>query len=164
MKNKLLLFPAILVGLSFCTCGQNIQADTTTTSTVTARVFTGELTMTPPKSLSKNVTLTGSDSSFKLPVITTHVADNRGVASGWEISVKTDNYDSFKQYIDLYLKSDSHEISVNQTYQILTQSGKQVVSEDECYSPTVRLSHATVSNDYTIQLSWSLSPTESISE
>lgn len=160
MNKKLILSSLTLLGLSFC--GSSTFADTTTT--VSAQVSSGELTMSTPQSPSVKATLTGKDSIVKLPEITTKVTDLRGMNSGWTLSVKADNYTSFKKYIALQLKSESREISVNQAYQVLTEKQDQTLSEVEHYLPTLKLSQATPSNDYILQLSWSLSPTGSISE
>lgn len=160
MNKKLVLSSLTLLGLSFC--GPSAFADTTTT--VSAQVSSGELTMSPPQSPSINATLTGSDRKIQLPMIETQVTDLRGVNSGWTLSVKADNYTSFKKYIDLQLQSENREISVNQTYQVLTEKQKQTLSEVEQYLPTLKVSQTAPSKDYTLQLYWSLSPAGTISE
>lgn len=160
MNKKLVLSSLMLLGLSFY--GSRAFADTTTT--VSAQVSSGELTMSTPQSPSVKATLSGKDSTVKLPAITTEVTDHRGVNSGWTLSVKADNYSSFKKYIKLSLKSESREISVNQTYQVLTEKQNQTLSEVEHYIPTLKLSQDTPSKDYTLKLSWSLTPVSSISE
>lgn len=160
MNKKIVLSSLTLLGLSFCESSTFAE----TTTTVSAQVSSGELTMSTPQSPSVKATLSGKDSTVKLPAITTEVTDHRGVNSGWTLSVKADNYSSFKKYIDLQIKSGNREISVNQTYQVLTKKQNQTLSEVERYMPTLKLSQDTPSKDYTLQLSWSLSPTGSISE
>ncbi|MGL5896490.1 MAG: hypothetical protein ACRCZN_05845 [Lactococcus lactis] len=160
MHKKIVLSSLTLLGLIFC--GSSTFADTTTT--VSAKVYAGELTMSTPQSPSVKATLSGKDSTVKLPAITTEVTDHRGTNSGWTLSIKANNEESFKKYIKLSLKSESREISVNKTYQVLTKKQNQTLSEEERYMPTLKLSQDTPSKDYTLKLSWSLIPVSSISE
>lgn len=160
MNKKLVLSSLTFLGLSFC--GSSTFAETTTT--VSAQVSSGALTMSTPQSSSINAILAGSDRKIQLPVIEAQVTDLRGVNSGWTLSVKADNYTSFQKYINLQLQSESRKISVNQAYQVLTEKQKQTLSEVEQYLPTLKVSQTTPSKDYTLQLSWSLSPTGSIPE
>lgn len=160
MNKKYIVSSLLIFVLSFC--APRILAETS--SSVTANLSSGELTMIPPQSPSVNLILTGSDREIQLPMMQTVVKDLRGINSGWTLSVKADNYNSFKKYIELQLKSKSHKLFVNQAYQLLTEKQNQTLFEVENYLPTIKLSHNTPSKDYTLKLSWNLSINGSIIE
>ncbi|WP_406835100.1 hypothetical protein ABLU29_02505 [Lactococcus lactis] len=134
-------------------------------SKVTAAITGGALSLTQPNDDTLAVTLTGDEQTVELDDINFNVTDARGLAddkSGWDITVASDNYDTYKK--DYTLKLGTKDISADEV-QVDAVTEKTVTkAEDLAASATVSAT-AKATSEEVANLQWTLAPTTaSVSE
>lgn len=128
-------------------------------SKVTATITGGVLSFTQPNDDKMTVTLSGKEQTVDLDAITFDVTDARGLAddkSGWNVTVASDNYDSYKGDYTLSIGSKDVNADAIQVDAVT----KQTVTKSEALTTTATVSAtAKAATSEVANLQWILAPT-----
>lgn len=152
MKNKLMLI--IFIGYLNSSFSPSIEA-ATTNSSIDGEITSGEFTLNPPNDLKFQAKLDGKKQKLQLAPIKTKVIDYRGVENGWQIVVKSSNYNDYKASFDLLI--NGQQISDNST--IIFKQQQQKLIKEATLPTQVMISANAKAGVYGAKLEWNLQPT-----
>lgn len=134
-------------------------------SKVTAAITGGALSFTQPNDDELKVTLTGSEQTVNLDDIEFNVTDARGLAdddSAWNVTVASDNYDSYKN--DYTLNIATKDINAD-AIQVDAVTKRTVTKAEDLAATATVSATAKATSEEVANLQWTLAPTTaSVSE
>ncbi|AUJ86523.1 hypothetical protein [Enterococcus sp. CR-Ec1] len=130
------------------------HAESNVTSTVSGEIISGEFSMSVPNDVSFSTKLSGQKQSIQIDDIQTSVTDYRGIDNGWQVIVKSPNFNQYQQHYQL--KINNQFISDNSV--IVYKNDKQSLIKDLSLSTSVELSADAKAGSYGGDLEWNLQP------
>lgn len=131
-----------------------VQADSATTSKIYAEIITGELSMSTPNDLSFIAKLNGRKQSIYTDKIQTNITDFRGIDNGWQIAVKSTNYEKYKKNYQLLI----NERFISDSSVIVCKNEKQLLTKGLVLPTSVEISADAKAGSYGAILEWNLQP------
>ncbi|MBF8807313.1 MAG: hypothetical protein IC227_01440 [Enterococcus lacertideformus] len=146
--------------LSFFLIASPITFADTTTSTVTGEIISGEFSMTMPNDLNFQATLNGQKQALDLQPIKTKITDYRGQKEGWQLTVKSPNFETYAQNYQLIINDQSISHNESIVYKQISQSLIKEIS----LPVQVEVLASAKAGSYSVDLEWNLQPTINIKE
>lgn len=151
--NRLII--SILFGTIFSVNHMIVShAESNVTSTVSGEIISGEFSMSVPNDVSFTAKLNGQKQTIQIDDIQTKVTDYRGIDNGWQVIVKSPNFNQYRQHYQLRINdqyiSDNGVIVFNNNEQSLEKKIKLLTS--------VELSADAQAGSYGADLEWNLQP------
>lgn len=129
-------------------------AESNPTTTISGEIVPGNFSMSVLKDLDFIARLNGKKQSISIEDIQLSVTDYRGVENGWQIIVKSSNYNTYRQHYQLLI--DNQFISDNGV--IVYENEKQLLTKELALSTSVELSADAKAGSYSVDLEWNLQP------
>ncbi|MGI1837760.1 hypothetical protein ACRPK2_10630 [Lactococcus garvieae] len=126
----------------------------TTTSTVSGEVVSGKFSMSKPNDLTFRTTLNGSQQLLTLNPLRIKITDYRGIEEGWQLTVKSSNFDSYGHNYQLIINDQSISRSEKLVYSI----SKQNIVKEIHLPVKARISSQAKAGSYEATLEWNLQP------
>ncbi|PFG85578.1 hypothetical protein BW152_00485 [Lactococcus lactis] len=152
LKKTTALFIGACLGL--CLLGSSPAFSDVTTSTVTGEIISGDLSIAPPNDLSFSAKLNGQKQNLDLKPIQTKVTDYRGRDEGWQLTVKTSNFDEYSQNYQLLINGQL----VSKSENIVYKNDKQELLKEISLPVKVEISAKAQAGSYGANLEWNLQP------
>ncbi|WP_413522148.1 hypothetical protein [Brochothrix thermosphacta] len=127
-----------------------------TTSTVIGELSPGVFTMTKPTDISfKTILTTGKKQTVELKDITTNVTDYRGINEGWQLTIKSPNYDQYRENFSIVI----NQKAITNNSQIVVQKRQKTMSRKVVLDDTkVEIVGTALAGSYIANLEWNLQP------
>ena len=127
-----------------------------TTSTVIGELSPGGFTMTKPTDISfKTILTTGKKQTVELKDITTNVTDYRGINEGWQLTIKSPNYDQYRENFSIVI----NQKAITNNSQIVVQKRQKTMSRKVVLDDTkVEIVGTALAGSYIANLEWNLQP------
>ena len=127
-----------------------------TTSTVIGELSPGVFTMTKPTDISfKTVLTTGKKQTVDLKDITTNVTDYRGINEGWQLTIKSPNYDQYRENFSIVI----NQKLITNNSQVVVQKRQKTMSQKVVLDDTkVEIIDTASAGSYIANLEWNLQP------
>lgn len=133
--------------------GSPVFADITH-STVTGEIISGDFSMTTPNDLIFSARLSGKNQQLSLKPIQTKVTDYRGRDEGWQVTVKSSNFDAYAQNYQLSINGQL----VSKSENIVYKNNKQELLKEISLPVKVEISAKAQAGSYGANLEWNLQP------
>ncbi|ATF25654.1 hypothetical protein [Brochothrix thermosphacta] len=126
------------------------------TSTVIGELSPGVFTMTKPTDISfKTVLTTGKKQTVDLKDITTNVTDYRGINEGWQLTIKSPNYDQYRENFSIVI----NQKSITNNSQVVVEKRQKTMSQKVVLDDTkVEIVGTALAGSYIANLEWNLQP------
>ena len=127
-----------------------------TTSTVIGELSPGVFTMTKPTDISfKTILTTGKKQTVELKDITTNVTDYRGINEGWQLTIKSPNYDQYRENFSIVI----NQKSITNNSQVVVEKRQKTMSQKVVLDDTkVEIVGTALAGSYIANLEWNLQP------
>ena len=127
-----------------------------TTSTVIGELSPGVFTMTKPTDISfKTILTTGKKQTVELKDITTNVTDYRGIDEGWQLTIKSPNYDQYRENFSIVI----NQKSITNNSQVVVEKRQKTMSQKVVLDDTkVEIVGTALAGSYIANLEWNLQP------
>lgn len=152
LKKTTALFIGTCLGIYLI--GSSPAFSDVTTSTVTGEIISGDFSITPPNDLSFSAKLNGQKQNLDLNPIQTKVTDYRGRDEGWQLTVKTSNFDEYSQNYQLLINGQL----VSKSENIVYKNEKQELLKEISLPVKVEISAKAQPGSYGAHLEWNLQP------
>lgn len=137
----------------YLSCGLTAFADITS-STVTGEIISGDFSIVTPNDLDFSTHLTGQKQQLSLKPIQTKITDYRGRDEGWQVTVKSSNFDNYAQNYQLLINGQS----VSKSENIVYKNNKQILFKEISLPVKVEISDKAKAGSYGASLEWNLQP------
>lgn len=157
--NKRFILGNIIVLCTLCSIGGGkVSAeDNGNTSVISGEIVSGDFSMTQPNDLSFNFKLNGENQTKKVGALTSAIIDNRGIDEGWQITLKSSNFNTYK---DNYVLKVAHQEITNNAQVVVNQTEKSM-KEKISLDTQVNISKNATAGTYVANLEWNLQPVSS---
>lgn len=155
MKRKVMRqFLILEMFLIFVLSSTSLVFADTTTSTVSGEVVSGKFSMSKPNDLTFRTTLNGSQQLLTLNPLRVKITDYRGIEEGWQLTVKSSNFDSYGHNYQLIINDQPISRSEKLVYSI----SKQNIVKEIHLPVKARISSKAKAGSYEATLEWNLQP------
>lgn len=155
---KTVVSKKILLGLvtMLLVLSHPLASKANTTSTVIGELSPGVFTMTKPTDISfKTILTTGKKQTVELKDITTNVTDYRGINEGWQLTIKSPNYDQYRENFSIVI----NQKAITNNSQIVVQKRQKTMSQKVVLDDTkVEIVGTASAGSYIANLEWNLQP------
>ena len=155
---KIAVSKKVLLGLvtMLLVLSHPLASKANTTSTVIGELSPGVFTMTKPTDISfKTVLTTGKKQTVDLKDITTNVTDYRGINEGWQLTIKSPNYDQYRENFSIVI----NQKAITNNSQIVVQKRQKTMSRKVVLDDTkVEIVGTALAGSYIANLEWNLQP------
>lgn len=148
---------ALMLGIcfSFFLAGNVAVASDNKTSTIGGEVTAGEFSMAVPEDLKIKVQLTNKEQILKLAPIHTTVKDYRGLEEGWQVTVKSSNYNDYKDSYTLIM----NDKKINDRNSVVVNQKDQTMLKELQIMPELSVPAGAKAGSHIANLEWNLQPT-----
>ncbi|WKF72408.1 hypothetical protein QYM42_08450 [Lactococcus lactis] len=147
---SLFISVCILLGTFWSSSG---FADTTH-SIISGEIISGELSMGFPNNLEFRATLNGKNQTIELKPIKSDITDYRGRDEGWQLTVKSPNFDTYSQNYQLFISGQF----VSKSENIVYKNNKQTLNKAISLPVKAEISSQAKAGSYGANLEWNLQP------
>ena len=151
--KKLMFLGFLIVGVG-CTFGKNTLAADNAITTISGEITSGELYMTVPNNVSFSLQLNGNDQIKELDTINFDVTDNRGINEGWEITLKSVNFDTYNTNYTFDIGSQA----ISDTSVLVVGQNERMMNRSIALDTQVNVSGNATAGTYVANLEWTLQP------
>lgn len=155
---KIAVSKKVLLGLvtMLLVLSHPLASKANTTSTVIGELSPGVFTMTKPTDISfKTILTTGKKQTVELKDITTNVTDYRGINEGWQLTIKSPNYDQYRENFSIVI----NQKAITNNSQIVVQKRQKTMSQKVVLDDTkVEIVGTALAGSYIANLEWNLQP------
>ena len=155
---KIAVSKKVLLGLvtMLLVLSHPLASKANTTSTVIGELSPGVFTMTKPTDISfKTILTTGKKQTVELKDITTNVTDYRGINEGWQLTIKSPNYDQYRENFSIVI----NQKAITNNSQIVVQKRQKTMSRKVVLDDTkVEIVGTALAGSYIANLEWNLQP------
>ncbi|SPP29076.1 hypothetical protein [Brochothrix thermosphacta] len=155
---KIAVSKKVLLGLvtMLLVLSHPLASKANTTSTVIGELSPGVFTMTKPTDISfKTILTTGKKQTVELKDITTNVTDYRGINEGWQLTIKSPNYDQYRENFSIVINKKA----ITNNSQIVVQKRQKTMSRKVVLDDTkVEIVGTALAGSYIANLEWNLQP------
>lgn len=155
---KIAVSKKVLLGLvtMLLVLSHPLASKANTTSTVIGELSPGVFTMTKPTDISfKTILTTGKKQTVELKDITTNVTDYRGINEGWQLTIKSPNYDQYRENFSIVI----NQKAITNNSQIVVQKRQKTMSQKVVLDDTkVEIVGTASAGSYIANLEWNLQP------
>lgn len=155
---KIAVSKKVLLGLvtMLLVLSHPLASKANTTSTVIGELSPGGFTMTKPTDISfKTILTTGKKQTVELKDITTNVTDYRGINEGWQLTIKSPNYDQYRENFSIVI----NQKAITNNSQIVVQKRQKTMSRKVVLDDTkVEIVGTALAGSYIANLEWNLQP------
>lgn len=155
---KIAVSKKVLLGLvtMLLVLSHPLASKANTTSTVIGELSPGVFTMTKPTDISfKTILTTGKKQTVELKDITTNVTDYRGIDEGWQLTIKSPNYDQYRENFSIVI----NQKAITNNSQIVVQKRQKTMSRKVVLDDTkVEIVGTALAGSYIANLEWNLQP------
>ncbi|ANZ95482.1 hypothetical protein BFC19_08830 [Brochothrix thermosphacta] len=155
---KIAVSKKVLLGLvtMLLVLSHPLASKANTTSTVIGELSPGVFTMTKPTDISfKTILTTGKKQTVELKDITTNVTDYRGINEGWQLTIKSPNYDQYRESFSIVI----NQKAITNNSQIVVQKRQKTMSRKVVLDDTkVEIVGTALAGSYIANLEWNLQP------
>lgn len=155
---KIAVSKKVLLGLvtMLLVLSHPLASKANTTSTVIGELSPGVFTMTKPTDISfKTILTTGKKQTVELKDITTNVTDYRGINEGWQLTIKSPNYDQYQENFSIVINKKA----ITNNSQIVVQKRQKTMSRKVVLDDTkVEIVGTALAGSYIANLEWNLQP------
>ena len=155
---KIAVSKKVLLGLvtMLLVLSHPLTSKANTTSTVIGELSPGVFTMTKPTDISfKTILTTGKKQTVELKDITTNVTDYRGINEGWQLTIKSPNYDQYRENFSIVI----NQKAITNNSQIVVQKRQKTMSRKVVLDDTkVEIVGTALAGSYIANLEWNLQP------
>lgn len=155
---KIAVSKKVLLGLvtMLLVLSHPLASKANTTSTVIGELSPGFFTMTKPTDISfKTILTTGKKQTVELKDITTNVTDYRGINEGWQLTIKSPNYDQYRENFSIVI----NQKAITNNSQIVVQKRQKTMSRKVVLDDTkVEIVGTALAGSYIANLEWNLQP------
>lgn len=155
---KIAVSKKVLLGLvtMLLVLSHPLASKANTTSTVIGELSPGFFTMTKPTDISfKTILTTGKKQTVELKDITTNVTDYRGINEGWQLTIKSPNYDQYRKNFSIVI----NQKAITNNSQIVVQKRQKTMSRKVVLDDTkVEIVGTALAGSYIANLEWNLQP------
>lgn len=139
-----------LLGIFWSSSG---SADTTH-SIISGEIISGELSMGTPNNLEFRATLNGKKQTIELNPIKSDITDYRGRDEGWQLTVKSPNFEAYNQNYQLLINGQL----VSKSENIVYKNNKQALHQAISMPVKAEVSSQAKAGSYGANLEWNLQP------
>lgn len=154
MKTNLTKFVAVGLVICMLFIGTEAFAASNTNSTVSGEIISGEFSLSQPNDLSFTVQLNGEKQIVQLDNIQTKVIDYRGIEDGWQVVVKSSNYDKYKDNYTLIINNQQ----ITDSNAVVLKYETQTMVKEVDLSTQVEVLANAKAGIYGANLEWNLQP------
>lgn len=126
----------------------------TTHSIISGEIISGELSMETPNNLEFRATLNGKKQTIELNPIKSDITDYRGRDEGWQLTVKSLNFEAYSQNYQLLINDQLISKSENIVY----KNNKQALHQAISMPVKAEISSQAKAGSYGANLEWNLQP------
>ena len=130
------------------------HAESNVISTVRGEIISGEFSMSVPNDVSFTAKLSGQKQSIQIDDIQTSITDYRGRNEGWQVTVKSSNFDAYAQNYQLSVNGQL----VSKSENIVYKNNKQELLKEISLPVKVEISAKAQAGSYGANLEWNLYP------
>lgn len=130
------------------------HAESNVTSTVSGEIVSGEFSMSVPNDVSFIAKLNGQKQSIQIDDIQTSITDYRGIDNGWQVIVKSSNFNQYQQHYQLKINDQF----ISESSVIVYKNDKQSLTKELVLPTSVELSADAKAGSYGADLEWNLQP------
>lgn len=126
----------------------------TTQTSISGEIVWGELSMSDPNDLSFSILLNGKEQHQPLEDIQMEITDYRGIENGWQLTLRSSNYNHYNQNYQLMI----HNKPITDSNAIIYKNDKQILKKQLVLSTQVRILETAEAGSYDANLEWTLQP------
>lgn len=153
INKKVFIFIAVL-GIFFGVSNELAFANSSSTTLISGEIISGEFSLSQPNDANFNVQLNGKKQKITLDSIVSTITDYRGIDDGWQIVVKSSNFNEYKSNYQLMINhqkiSDSNTVVYNNEQQMMEKTVDLPVETE--------ISANAKAGSYSARLEWNLQP------
>lgn len=126
----------------------------TTHSIISGEIISGELSMETPNNLEFRAILNGKRQTIELNPIKSDITDYRGRDEGWQLTVKSPNFEAYSQNYQLLINGQL----VSKSENIVYKNNKQALHQAISMPVKAEISSQAKAGSYGANLEWNLQP------
>lgn len=132
----------------------SVGAASTAVTKITGTITSGALSLSVPQNLAFTAKLNGKPQSLDLDTLKTTITDERGIENGWRLTVKSSNFDAYKQNYQLRINKKQ----INQESIVVYENATQTLETKLQLPTTVEVSADAKKGSFDSNLEWNLQP------
>ncbi|CAK20206.1 hypothetical protein WJ048_04020 [Listeria welshimeri] len=154
MINKQTLAFITFLALLFATSNEIVLADSNSNTLVSGEIVSGGFSLSQPNNVNFNIQLNGQKQEVALDSIISTITDYRGIDDGWQVVVRSSNFNEYKSNYQLMI---NHQ-KISDSNIIVYKNEQQLIEKKLDLPIDMVISADAKAGSYSASLEWNLQP------